>query len=84
MYEHIIADWLEVIARNTERLAKAIENITEAAETQVTPAMVQQIIKHERLHEQAQNKIASAEESNPSLTGKYFGNDIQTWTKDDE
>ena len=53
MYEHVMVRWLEAIAHNTERLAKAIEDITEAAETQLTPADVQQIIKHERLHEEA-------------------------------
>ena len=56
MYEHVMVRWLEAIAHNTERLAKAIEDITEAAETQLTPADVQQIIKHERLHEEAKEK----------------------------
>tara|TARA_Y100000389_G_scaffold34180_1_gene29081 strand:- start:19582 stop:19788 length:207 start_codon:yes stop_codon:yes gene_type:complete len=53
MYEHVMARWLEAIARNTDRIAKAMEDITEAAETQLTPADVQQIIKHERYHEEA-------------------------------
>ena len=32
MYEHVIVRWLEAIAHNTERLAKAIEDITEYTE----------------------------------------------------
>ena len=53
MYEHVMVRWLEAIANNTERLAKAMEDITEAAETQLTASDVQQIIKHERYHEEA-------------------------------
>ena len=59
MYEHVMVRWLEAIANNTERLAKAIEDITEAAETQLTPADVQQIIKHEQLHKEAKAKMTN-------------------------
>ena len=53
MYEHVMVRWLEAIAHNTERIAKAIEDINEAPETQLTASDVQQIIKHERYHEEA-------------------------------
>lgn len=62
MYEHVMVRWLEAIAHNTERLAKAIEDITEAAETQLTAADVQQIIKHERLHKETQVQIKAHRE----------------------
>jgi len=72
MYEHVIVRWLEAIAHNTERLAKAIEDITEAAETQLTPADVQQIIKHERYHEEAKNAY---DELKQSLVDEGFTDD---------
>ena len=56
MYEHVMVRWLEAIANNTERIAKAIEDINEAAETQLTASDVQQIIKHERIHEELKEK----------------------------
>ena len=56
MYEHVMVRWLEAIALNTERIAKAIEDINEAPETQLTASDVQQIIKHERYHEEAKLK----------------------------
>jgi len=69
MYEHVMVRWLEAIANNTERLAKAIEDITEAAETQLTPADVQQIIKHERLHKETHdhNEILHREKNKQEL-----------------
>jgi 2-polyprenyl-3-methyl-5-hydroxy-6-metoxy-1,4-benzoquinol methylase len=69
MYEHVMVRWLEAIAHNTERLAKAIEDITEAAETQLTASDVQQIIKHERLHKETHdyNEILHREKNKQEL-----------------
>ena len=86
MYEHVMVRWLEAIANNTERIAKAMEDITEAAETQLTAADVQQIIKHERLREVAKlayppvsKKPTTLKETQDRLDKLY-----KLWNEDNE